>query len=543
MKRLVFLLFFCISFVTFSQEQTETEQDSIPKPTIFQISSDSIQSIFQEEIKKLLERNDSVKIGVFYSKLNTPFVKIHNKKKRPEDAKFINNKKKVLADLKDKFIPNNDRIKEFLKNMVESREKEIDKIIDSINNRREQNTIDQKKYQEEMFKWLDTKRKVESSIKAEAKDIFKTIDPEYKLELTEREKKMELWTIKKVEIDISEGAINDLRVTLTHPHHIKDRVFTNKATLSVVRFSESFHKKRGRLYQLDDIDNFVYLKDVLGYSPRIGWNYAPNDAQITLEKKEHKILHLNTGLNSILDFRVYSDFLGLINESSNGIINFETSANIPLVTSPQFRIEKLGITFFKDIKPYVNYSRFDNEDRAIKTSFNIDETVTPNDTISIGVQNRLDLIQRSFIRLGTELNLLHLRLAKELPFSFSVPVGMELNMTEVDNLFEESEKFVTNSYRWSWGVRVDVKRFRNFGLHMGVYKSHIDNKLSNESRFERVKSFNILSLYSELYFLDPKDKSSGFFLRLNTNRVQHDSTNFATIQFGYKKGFTFGAAD
>src|SRR5690606_22273032 len=58
----------------------------------------------------------------------------------------------------------------------------------------------------------------------------------------------------------------------------------------------------------------------------------------------------NDNLEKIIDYRIYSDFLGLINETSNGIINFEAKVKIPLMHS---NIRNTNFYVFKNISPEV----------------------------------------------------------------------------------------------------------------------------------------------------------------------------------------------
>lgn len=80
----------------------------------------------------------------------------------------------------------------------------------------------------------------------------------------------------------------------------------------------------------------------------------------------------------------------MINEDSNGIVNFEAFSKIFLAPN------NVGLVhFFKDVKPFLNYSRFDNNDRFISIK---------NDTI----ENKLSLKQKAYITLELSLMLQNL---------------------------------------------------------------------------------------------------------------------------------------
>ena len=334
-----------------------------------------------------------------------------------------------------------------------------------------------------------------------------------------------MWDIDNISIDVFEGQIIDLVITLKHKNNSQVRKFTNNTSISIVRFRKyTLHK----LYETNGSGSFVRVKDVLDYTSKTGLNYFPENAQVDIKADENtKPLLLKRGLKSILDFRVYTDFLGLIDEESNGIINFEASSTIRISPSP-FVFSWLEWMAFKEIKPYFNYSRFDKENRAISTS-------QIGTTSLNSIDNRLSLIQNAFINAGFELNALQMKASKEFPFAFSIPFFYEFNMTEVSL---GSEKIMVNSYQMGSGINLNLRRSKSFGLNLGMSYSEVKNKHSIDA-LKQESSFHLLGFNSELYFYNPKDQNSAFFLRLKTRRIVHHENNFSSIQFGYKKAFSF----
>lgn len=516
---IVAVLFFCTSSTLVSQETILTN-----------IKTDSLKVLMENSVKKALQEIDTIEVGEFYkldSKVRV-FTKKEAKHKEHELDSLqnlvqkFNYNKKLLSALEKQHKIDTVNVAKIVSELVLKDIEAIDnKLREIINNYKDQK-ITLKEFQEKSKKLYKQKdsisntkenllKKYFGSFNVKSSDVFKTT--------------LNAWSIEEVDIDVYDGLIMDLTVSLRNEVTNKVKKFTNKVSISVLRFRKYGHHK---LFEANGGYNFVRVKDVLGYSSKTGNNYFPENAVISIGKNEQKkSLKLKRGLKSILDLRVYTDFLGLIEEESNGIINFEASSTIKISPSPLAMLWT-EFLFFKEIKPYFNYSRFDKDDRAISTE------LIPGST-QHKISNNINLIQNAFIRTGFNLNLMQIKMQKEFPFSISVPLIFEFNMTEVQ---VGSENLKVNSYLTSIGLNANLRRTKNFGLNLGLYYSQVDNKL-NSDLLVQTPEFNLLELNSELYFYNPKDINSAYFLRLNTRRIINSEVNYATIQFGYKKAFSF----
>lgn len=561
------------------------------------IKEDSLKKFIRTEVKTILENQDSIYIGVFtklkskvkvFSKNNRSFSKDKlNRISRRFDSEKISDK--IFKVIEGRHLVYEEEINSIVTYLIKKQTDSIDVLIGEVRKDSMVNYID---FQEKFNNFLKSKREIKKKTKQELINIFsiskiipkkadsivhlviqnqiETIDNGIKklrkdigishLEFKEKfnnlskkktklikENKIKLikyfrsinneythvlnrsekdsWRVERVLIDVHEGLIIDLTVTLFNEVSQRKRRFTNTNSVSIVRFRKYGHHK---LFETNGNGNFVRVKDVLDYTANTGLNYFPDNALVTIgENDTKKPLQIKRGLNSILDLRVYTDFLGLLDEESNGIINFEASSTIKISPSP-FVFSWLEWMLFKDIKPYFNYSRFDKQNRAIAT-----DITTSASTFKIN--NKLNLIQNAFIKAGFEVNVLQMKASKEFPFAFSVPFFYEFNMTEVSL---GSEKTMVNTYQMGTGLNLNLKRTKSFGLNLGMSYSEVKNKHSLNA-LEQEGSFHLLGFNSELYFYNPKDQNSAFFLRLKTRRIIHHENNYSSIQFGYKKAFSF----
>lgn len=320
--------------------------------------------------------------------------------------------------------------------------------------------------------------------------------------------------IDSTEIEIRDGFIRELRVFTN-----KGR-FTNRSPIPLFRFTERYK------YEIDSdppFSNYIVLGEVLSYDPALGNNYTPDNVKITLKhngKEEKHRLTTNEGLANYIDYRIYSDFLGLMDEDTNGIVNFEASACIPLMPS---NYGNTNIYFFKALRPLIRYSRFDKEDRVI-TPESIGEPVT-----SYRINNKLDLLQRSFVNAGLTLDLFTYDPQKSL-ILINIPFKISFNLTEVQLL----EKDNITSTNYGSGIELKVSRTNNFGMTMYGYVMEVRHHHSENKNLERINPYTIYNVGSEMFFYNSKQKSSAVFLRFNYTSKFTTSHNFFQLQIGYK---------
>lgn len=325
--------------------------------------------------------------------------------------------------------------------------------------------------------------------------------------------------IKKVIIEIKDGEMFNIKVFPTNDQTL---FFYNKSPTNIYSFNS--YKNKTKLWSNKKEGVYIKLIDFITYDYQNGKRYIIENELINLsshkDSTQHKIF-INNNLKSIIDFRVYTDFLGLIDESSNGIVSFEGNSTFFLNPFNLGRFHYL----FKKFKAGVSYSRFDNDDREV----------------NLPVINSLDLIQKSFLTAETEIDIYEVRLGKKFPYKILAKAKGSLRLTETSE--ENSEDLEnTTTLGLGYGTELQVERFSNFGINASIYFNRYQNNNIVENN---IVNFDTFSIHSEVYFFVPQSDNA-FFLRMKYEEGRRDlnaSANFFNIQFGYKAEINFAKND
>jgi hypothetical protein len=192
--------------------------------------------------------------------------------------------------------------------------------------------------------------------------------------------------IDSVVIEFQESAAQNIKVL----GKIKGEpvLFENRIPIS--------YSKKGDVIQIAD-DNYLYtglrdgtfyslkLKNVLflnNYSLHLFTeNYAPKDQIISLKPGDTGTAILKEKTGKLLSTRIYTDFMGINENASNGLIQTEVDFSIPLNTSYSPFSNKTGakkgaysyIGGFNFIKPQFVLSKIENKNRRLLLSkLNVD---------------------------------------------------------------------------------------------------------------------------------------------------------------------------
>ncbi len=315
-------------------------------------------------------------------------------------------------------------------------------------------------------------------------------------------------TLKSVIIEIKDGVMFDIKAFSATDER---SFYYNKSPTNIHSFNTS--KNNRKLWSNKNKGEYIKLMDFVTYTYENGKRFIIEKEHVKLTKDltEHKV-YINNNLKSAIDFRVYSDFLGLIDESSNGIVSFEGNST--------FYLNPFSLGYFnyifKKFKTTVRYSRFDNDDRATQLS----------------PDNTLDLIQKSFINLGAEVDIYEHRSGKKFPYKLLLKGKGTLDLTETIGDDPESTNNTT-TLGIGFGAGIQIERYSNFGVNGSFYFNRYQN---NDLLDDRVLNFDTFSVNTEAYFYVP-DSNDAFFLRLRYEQGRKDlnpNSNFFNIQFGYK---------
>jgi len=355
-----------------------------------------------------------------------------------------------------------------------------------------------------------------------------------------------------IKILVRNGFIKNITVQMDN-----GEVFTNTVSISLIHYSDRLNDELSNIHPLKHKE-FILLGDVLKYDSEMGKNYTPDNITVTLpfnrkvkkgkyniiiddanglkkiETKEGSDLefdnisiyscniNLKDGITNLIDYRIYSDFLGLIETSTNGIVNFEAKVNIPI--NPN-NISNSNFYAFKAINPQVRYSRFDKDDRVI----NINDSLLP----SFGAKNKMELVQKSFLSAGASVDLLSYN-PKHSFLEFNIPFITNFYLAEI---IPTDKEYITSASYGS-GLELKINRSNSFGINFGYYVHRLTHLYNLQRKIEEIKPFNYYNLNAEVFFYGATT-SDALFLRFNYTSVFGDSNNFFQFQIGYKSGLNF----
>ncbi len=318
--------------------------------------------------------------------------------------------------------------------------------------------------------------------------------------------------ITRLFLQIKDGVIFHIKAFTDRKEHF----YTNSSPTNIFSLDkENFIILRSN----EDKKNYIKLTDFLRYNYENGRNYIIENDNITLSSPDsltHKVF-ISNNLKSVINLRVYSDFLGLIDEASNGIVSFEGNSTFYLNPFSLGRFNYL----FKKFNAGVGYSRFDNDDRSLQ----------------LPIEDTLNLIQNSFLKVNTELDIFETRLGKKFPYKMILKAKGSLDLAEILNENAEDTN-TTTTLGIGLGGEIQVERFSNFGINVSAYINRYQN---NNIVEDNILNFNTFSIHSEAYFYIP-DSNNAFFLRLKYEQGNRDlspRSNFFNLQFGYKAELNF----
>lgn len=356
----------------------------------------------------------------------------------------------------------------------------------------------------------------------------------------------------KLDIDLYEGTLRDLKVYLKDDNE-NIYLFENSVGISLIRFNKlsginflhnSSNQTGSDKGKSEYINYQLRVSDVLRYFSRPNGNYVPNDETFTfpIENLDGKTnenssniyeLRQSTSLNNVIDLRAYTDILGLINQNDNGITNFSGQADFFLVP---FRLgtRKFNVFLLKKIKPYISYSRFDDEDKFLALADGSNQGYKT-------LENRLDHIRKSYLETGVRLFLLNFKLSKDLPFETGLYSSARYQLSKV-NLPSGAQNY--KALGLGGGINFEIRKLENLSLSYSLEFSEYNQDSYNDIKgFEDSNNFLVMRNEAEFSYHPDGKKDSAIFLKLVTfdDMEKGVDSNIFQLQFGYK--FTFGVGN
>lgn len=351
---------------------------------------------------------------------------------------------------------------------------------------------------------------------------------------------------KKIDLEIRDGNFADIRVTVEVDNNLY--IFENYISISFFRYSKKakmnflfYSQKQPNNIDEDILLNLrVRLSDVLTYKYKMGNNYIPNNLILELPKNDIENNKTNftskatyqikqkTYLDKIIELRTYSDFLALFSDNSNGILQIEGAAKFYIFPIARQICGYSGqFELFKTVTPRIHYSRLENEDKFVLT------------TINNTIENSLGLIEKRFLTIGTELNLIEIY-HKNYPMKANLFSTVDYNVTQVENNNQTIENLKALGY--GFGLNISSKRFNNFGFTYKFAAKWFDyENYNNSDVIDTNFKVPVLKNQAEIFYHPTDNPNQAIFTRLTTYNYMGKSSNqsFYQFQFGYK--FSIGS--
>lgn len=352
---------------------------------------------------------------------------------------------------------------------------------------------------------------------------------------------------KRVDIELHEGSIVDIKAYLKDEFN-REHIFSNTWPISFLNFDNTaplnylFYVAEQTNYSEDFKELRLRVSDVIKYNYTIGGNYVPdnvtfsfpivdidNESTNSLAPVSYKLIQ-STALNNVIDFRAYTDVFALNDTESNGLASFEAQAAFFLNTQNN---ADTYCYWFKKIRPFVSFSRFEEEDKFLATVPNA------NDNSIAQVRNNLDILQKSSFRTGLDLDILSFKVKKESTFSTNLFFTTKCQTAAI-KIADADERYTTLGL--GAGARVELKRFTNFTLTYTV--DVVDYHVDSYNDFEGIQdpgNFVVLGNQFEVSWFPVAKKNNSFFGRFRAfdDLSKNSDGHFFQAEIGYR--FSLGA--
>lgn len=329
--------------------------------------------------------------------------------------------------------------------------------------------------------------------------------------------KFNLSKIKNVVVTVADGLIEYIKVTMDDNNY-----FTNMlAPIQILDIQNRFTDKLIN----PTTNEFIFLSSAIDFISEKRFNFFPSNGTYTMNNdtdnpvSEMKVF-ANSGLNSFVDLRVFTDLLGTLDNQPNGLLQIEAKSKI-FLHRMNFR-NKFLYSFYA-LEPSLNISKFDSKYDTIKLQNPLQKTI-----------NRMDLFQRSFLSVGLKLNLLRYDFRPTNSLSINGGYMFHTGNISIRDKANLKDSIVTKGTLHSPYAEfaLSSKRLNNFGFDGEV--KYIFQKLNENKYFINSDYSNLLNFSVTMFFYPgtkPKDK---FFVRFSNYLNFDDRTeDFYQLQFGY----------
>ncbi|WP_289054166.1 hypothetical protein [Carboxylicivirga marina] len=312
-------------------------------------------------------------------------------------------------------------------------------------------------------------------------------------------------TIQSISILVKEGAVFEINV-LTK----SNRYFN---TNFIVPLSSIHRYRKVTVYErfTDNPEAFNILNYIAFY-PEAGKRFyrGTYDVVELNSTKKKEVLEYKSDLNSIIDVRIYTDLLGLIEKADNGIIQTDISTTFDIGSG------RGRVFLFKEIDVSFGYSRLDENAKNYQiNSFELDSI------------SKIKIDQLAYINFGANIDILTLY-SKMNKYDL-LKGGISYSYTNV--LHGEEEVDPINIISMKIGTGAKILKYDNFGAEFNVfanYKQMRHNLFSDDEKdnFDGFLDFDISMFYRQ------EKGNNKYFVRFRNVRPFENGDYYNLLQFG-----------
>ena len=318
------------------------------------------------------------------------------------------------------------------------------------------------------------------------------------------------FNIKEVRVEIKNGVIIDVNI-----YTDDGKYFTNRN--APISFNRINNKKDALYYEINNDIYKIYMNSIFLYKPKR--NFLPKDGIFILtDIDSSKVLYKSAGINSLLNVKIYSDILGLIDKESNGLAQTEVFFSIPIHRK---NIPNSSIYLFNNFSMKVQLSRLDKKYQTTSVSI-IDSSFS-----------RITFNQRKWLNIELQLSLINGHIEKKTANTFSLDFITGLN---ISNFGDYSD---TTNYTLPFiglNPTINLQSSRNFGVNLSskIFVEYFPMKQSEKYGNKRI----YFAPQIELFFNPYGKIGSKIFSRISYTTLTQTRGDYWSFQFGYNLSFS-----
>jgi hypothetical protein len=394
--------------------------------------------------------------------------------------------------------------------------------------------------------------------------------------------------VNKVQIEVSEGFITNLKASITYQHKQYQFILPFSVGISSVgnlkkynicklyEMNSLIHFKsltkaqkntiKTRKYSIIDSSYYILLNDLIVYDYKLEVDrrdYSPSNQFLSLEGGLSKILN-KAPTNKLFEAHIFTDFIGLNEEKPNGLVQTEVSKRIN-VNSVQRNVPPLfyglikSIGIFQYISPSITFSKIEQHNKwlvlgnldSIRNNPGLNDTSKFDHTIH-SYSTALDLFQHQSFSAGFDLNVFFIN-NNDLKYSLDINFGARLGITQVNDSLSATtgssiskpnsiNNFSINTLQFYPEIILKFLPEERFNFSLAeraiYYKPFNPNlqllefKRSDQSKFLTKKATWLNSLQM-LMTIQANENSKLFGKVVYNSDWKNFKDNFAQVQVGY----------